>query len=302
MPLVKLESQEPTVSDHHSRNGTAPWAVGMVLVRASRDLQAEAYSQELIAGLDESISTAGGTFLVKIVPDEASERATYQQWAASEHIRSVVIEDFTVSDTRRPFLEGLGLEVTVFGDVTVAGDRPVIWTDHAGAMRLAIEALYEAGHRVIARVSGPIHFHHSLARSAAFFESGAALGMSVTEALGDYSRQSGAAATRKVLEADERITAILFDNDLMALGGLALLNELGKIVPDDISIVAWDDSVRGQMSTPPLAALSHDVRQIGQIAGHAVVQTHAGTIMRAATPLPTFVKRGSLGPPRESKA
>lgn len=276
----------------------APWAVGMVLVRASRDLQGETYSQELIAGLDESISTAGGTFLVKIVPDEASERATYEKWARSRHIRSVVIEEFTVSDTRRTFLEELGLEVTVFGDIAVAGDRPVIWTDHAGAMRLAIEALHELGHRVIARVSGPMHFHHSVARSAAFFNTGRALDMSVNEALGDYSRKSGAAATRSLLEADQGITAILFDNDLMALGGLAFLNEEGKLVPGDVSIIAWDDSVRGQMAIPPLAALSHDVRQLGQIAGGAVVEAHGGTIIRAAAPLPTFVRRGSLGLPR----
>lgn len=275
----------------------ADWTVGMVLVRASRELQTEAYSQELIAGLDESISASGGALLVKIVPDEAGERTTYKQWAASTHIRSVVIEDVTVSDTRRAFLEALGLSVTVIGDRTAAAERPVIWTDHAGEMRLAIEALHDLGHRAIAHVSGPTHFHHSLARSAALLEAGAALGISVTEASGDYSSQSGAAATRTALAAGQEITAIVFDNDLMALGGLAALNDDGRNVPGDISIVAWDDSVRGQMSIPPLAALSHDVRRIGQIAGHTVVAARAGEILRTQAPLPTFVARGTASAP-----
>lgn len=274
------------------------WTVGMALVRTSRELQTEAYAQELITGLEESISAAGGTLLVKIVPDEASERSTYEQWAESAHISSVVIEDVTVSDNRRAFLEALGLSVTVLGDLAVAGDGPVIWTDHAGEMRLAIEALHDLGHRAIAHVSGPAHFRHSLARSAALIEVGDALSISVTEAVGDYSGQSGAAATRTVLEAERTITAIIFDNDLMALGGLAVLRDGGRAVPDDISIVAWDDSVRGQMSIPPLAALSHDVRQIGQIAGRAVVEARAGEHTRAQAPLPIFVRRGTAGPPR----
>jgi LacI family repressor for deo operon, udp, cdd, tsx, nupC, and nupG len=295
--LVNLMPEGKFVTDRQLPDGARPWHVGMVLVRRSREMQAESYSQELIAGINESIAAAGGTFLVKVVGDEAEERETYEQWAEAGIIGSVIIEEFTVTDTRRDLLEGLGLDVTVFGDLELAGNRPVIWTDHAGAMRILINALYELGHRVIARVSGPMHFTHSRARSASFAEIGTELGMQVSEAVGDYSRKSGSIATRKLLDDDPNITAIIFDGDLMALGGIDLLNDIGKAVPEDISVVAWDDSVRGQMSIPPLAALSHDVREIGQIAGRAVAEAHEGRIIRAAAPLPTHVRRGSLGPP-----
>ncbi|WP_426323532.1 substrate-binding domain-containing protein [Microbacterium sp. E-13] len=273
------------------------WAVGMALVRPSRDLQAESYSQELIAGLDEAVARAGGSFLVKIVPDEASERATYEQWAKDGRIHSVVIEEFTVSDTRRALLEELGFGITVLGDVDLAGDHSAIWNDHAAAVDLAMRSLYDLGHRAIARVSGPDHFQHSRVRSAAFFEVGAALGIHVQEALGDYSRRSGARATRELLASAPPPTAIVYDNDLMALGGLEVIEAEGLRVPEDVSVVAWDDSVRCQMSIPPLAALSHDVREIGRSAGEAAARERAGEIVREESPRPVFLTRGSVAPP-----
>jgi DNA-binding LacI/PurR family transcriptional regulator len=270
-------------------------SAGMVLVRPVRDTQAETFSQEFIAGLDQSIGAAGGTILVTVVSDEQSERAIYRHWAESGTIDTVVIEDFTTADTRLALLDELGLDVMVTGDLDLAGERSAIWTDHAKAMRLAVVALHDLGHRVIARVSGPTHFRHSVARSAAFFEATAELGMFPSEALGDYSQQSGYAATQSLLDAAEPPTAIIYDNDLMALGGLEQASESGRAVPGDLSIVAWDDSVRCQMSDPPLAALSHDVRQIGQMVGNAISETRAGHIVREETPPPTLVLRGSVG-------
>lgn len=282
------------------RNATrhARLAVGLVLVRPVRDTQAETFSQEFIAGLDQAIGAAGGDILVRVVSDEQSERATYRHWAESGQIGSVVVEDLTVADTRLAYLDELGLDVVVSGDVDLAGERPAIWTDHAGAMRLAVEALHDFGHRVVARVSGPTQFRHSLARSAAFFEAATKLGMSPSEALGDYSRRSGSLATRELLAVDDPPTAIIFDNDLMALGGLAHAQETGRSIPDDLSIIAWDDSVRCQMATPPLAALSHDVRQIGQMVGEAVARADSGEHYTAETPPPTLVLRSSVGRPR----
>ncbi|WP_410554757.1 LacI family DNA-binding transcriptional regulator [Arthrobacter globiformis] len=175
-----------------------------------------------------------------------------------------------------------------------------MWTDHAGAMRLAVVALHDLGHRVIAHVSGSPYASGTpwhVGRSAAFVEATAELGIAHSETQGDYSRQSGAEAIRSLLAVEQPPTAIIFDNDLMALGGLAQAGKSGRLVPDDLSIVAWDDSVRCQMTDPPLVAVSHDVRQIGQMIGDAITQARAGHLVRAETPPPTLVLRGSVRGP-----
>lgn len=276
-----------------ARSGTT-FDAGMVIVRPVRDMQAESFSQELLAGLDESLTRVGGTILVKVVPDEETERATYRQWAGSGRITSVIIDDLAEDDSRLALLDELGLLATVSGDVDLAGDHSSIWTDHAGAVRLAVAALYDLGHRSIGHVSGPRRFRHSLARSAAFHELAKELGFALSEAVGDYSRPSGADAARVLLSAEQPPTAIVFDNDLMALGGLVWASENGRRVPDDLSVVAWDDSVRCQMSNPSLAALSHDVRQIGALLGAAAISGRDGRRVTVQTPAPVFVRRGSV--------
>lgn len=277
------------------------WGVGMVLVRASRDLQAEGYWQEQVAGLDEAIAAGGGDLLLKIVPDEQAEQQTYEQWAAEGRIRSVVIENFHVGDTRRQLLTRLGLQPVVIGSADEAADSPAVrTTNNEEAARVAIEALHRLGHRVIAHVRGPAYFSHSIARSEAFARMSGELGITVVEVQGDYSRESGADALQTALEADDRVTAIVCDNDLMAVGALAQAEENSIEVPARLSIVAWDDSVRCQMSLPPLAALSHDVREVGRQAGAIAVQAHIGTNATSDAQPPVFLPRGTVAAPPAS--
>jgi LacI family repressor for deo operon, udp, cdd, tsx, nupC, and nupG len=270
----------------------------MVLVRASRDLQAESYWQELVAGLDDAISAGGGQFILKIVPDDAGEREAYAMWAAAGRIRTVIIENFRTDDTRRTQLEDLGLEAVVIGSPEEAADRPSVRTmNNEEAARVAVEALYTLGHRAIAHVPGPSHFSHSIVRTAAFAALASEFDIRVVELQGDYSRESGAAAVRSLLAGDQHVTAVVCDNDLMAVGALAEAVERGVQVPGELSIVAWDDSVRCQMSLPPLAALSHDVREVGRIAGDIAVQAHTGRTVRSDAQPPVFLARGTVSPP-----
>jgi DNA-binding LacI/PurR family transcriptional regulator len=80
----------------------------------------------------------------------------------------------------------------------------------------------------------------------------------------DYTPGEGAAVTRALLTGGGvRPTAFLYDNDVMALAGLGVANELGLGVPSDVSIVAWDDSPLCLATYPRLSALSHDVTGFG---------------------------------------
>jgi len=279
-------------------NDVERWLVGMVLVRASRYLQAEGYWQEQVAGLDEAVAAGGGDLVLQIVPDEESERETYRRWAAVGRIRTVIVENFQVHDTRRALLDELGLSVVVIGSASEAADRPSVHTsNNEEAAEVAIEALHRLGHRAIGHVSGPPRFSHSAARSAAFAALASSLRLDLVEVGGDYSRESGAEAVRSLLDGGEPVTAIVFDNDLMAVGGLAQLAASGVRVPEEMSVVAWDDSVRCQMSLPPLAALSHDVREVGRVAGSIAVQAHTGRSVTSDAQPPVFLPRGTVAAP-----
>ena len=75
----------------------------------------------------------------------------------------------------------------------------------------------------------------------------------------DYSAESGARATRRLLSSPDPPTAIVFDSDLLAVTGLGVAQQMGFAVPDDLSIVGWDDSLISQVVHPPLTAITRDI-------------------------------------------
>jgi DNA-binding LacI/PurR family transcriptional regulator len=82
----------------------------------------------------------------------------------------------------------------------------------------------------------------------------------------DFSGEAGARATRTLLSAPEPPTAIIYDNDIMAVAGLGVAAELGIAVPGELSLLAWDDSALCEITHPPLSAMHRDVQALGATA------------------------------------
>ncbi len=115
---------------------------------------------------------------------------------------------------------------------------------------------------------------------------------------GDYTGENGAAAARELLHGSEPPTAILYDNDLMAISGLGAAQQLGVHVPAELSIVAWDDSAFCEVVHPPLTALTRDVAGYGGRAARALVRAAAGAeVPSAEEPMAVLTVRGSTGRP-----
>ncbi|MBO3741308.1 LacI family DNA-binding transcriptional regulator [Actinoplanes flavus] len=249
-----------------------PQRVGLVLARASQVLGEEPFYHEFIEGLERVLTPAGVSLLVKVVTDRAAETATYEQWAERKQVAGVMLVDLSPDDERVPLVRRLGIPAVVLGDPSTADGLPTVWTDDAGFARDAVRFLAERGHTVVGHVSGPLLFAHTqLRREGAETEAGER-GLTLVTAEGDYSQESGRQATARVLShAAGRPTAIVYDNDMMALGGLDTIRDRGLRVPADVSVVAWDDSAQCQLAVPALSAMSHDVGRIGELGGGAIL-------------------------------
>ena len=77
------------------------------------------------------------------------------------------------------------------------------------------------------------------------------------------STSNRARETRRLLSSPKAPTAIVFDSDLLAVTGLGVAQQMGFSVPDDISIVGWDDSLISQVVHPPLTAITRDIEAFG---------------------------------------
>jgi DNA-binding LacI/PurR family transcriptional regulator len=266
-------------------------AVGLVLARPARLLGVEPFFMEFIAGIEERLAERDLSVLLHIVADHDAEIAAYRRWAGRGLVDAVVVANPVAGDPRPAVLRELGLPAVVVGDDP---HLPAVRTDHAGPVAEALGHLLDLGHRRIARVTGPSALQHTQARTAALLSGCAAAGVEPVIVEGDYSEEAGAKLTTALLTLPEPPTAILYDNDVMAVAGLAAAASLGVAVPDQLSLVAWDDSTLCRLTSPALTTMSVDVHQFGVSVAESVLERVDGVpVTPRWSPTARYLPRGT---------
>ncbi|QUX29214.1 substrate-binding domain-containing protein [Nocardiopsis akebiae] len=273
-------------------------AVGLVLARPRRLLSAEPFFMEFIAGIEERMAERDMSVLLHLVTGREAELAAYRRWAERRLVDAVVVVNPTEGDERPAVLRGLGLPAVVAGSPVPDPATPTVLTDHVSPVRTALERLLELGHRRVARVTGPVELLHTRARTEALAEGCRAAGLPAPVVLeGDYSHEAGARLTGELLKRDEPPTAVLYDNDVMAVAGLDAARGLGVRVPEQLSLVAWDDSTMCRLAEPALTTMSVDVYRYGVAVAESALECADGAaVAERWSPAARFVPRGSTGP------
>lgn len=165
----------------------------------------------------------------------------------------------------------------VFVDECIPGlDAPFISaTNRTGARQVAHE-LIRLGHREVAIVAGPPWLWTSQQRLAGYREALAGAGRDPDKTVvvaGDYTEESGHQATKRILDdpKSKRVTAIIYANDLMAIGGMRSLKEYGMEVPTDISVVGFDDITTSQYVFPALTTVAQPSYEMGRSAAQLLL-------------------------------
>lgn len=137
--------------------------------------------------------------------------------------------------------------------------------DHGQGGRLAARALVAHGHREIAVIAGDARADDNIARLAGFHAELAGHGLRVHEALragGDFSFDGGSQAALALLQAGRRFSALFAANDQMAMAALAVFAAHGLRVPQDVSVIGYDDSDLAPYTTPALSTVRIPIREV----------------------------------------
>ncbi|WP_350347619.1 LacI family DNA-binding transcriptional regulator [Agromyces sp. G08B096] len=181
-----------------------------------------------------------------------------------------------------------------------AGDRfPVVDTDQAHGARLATAHLLDLGHATVHHVAGPDRSYSAVHRREAWEEVLRERGASVPDVhVGDWSSESGHRIGH-VLAGDPNVTAIFAANDQMALGVLRAMHEAGRRVPEDVSVVGFDDMEESASFWPPLTTVRQFFGEVGRRSVEALLQEVESGEARGTTLVPTeLVVRRSTAAPR----
>lgn len=206
----------------------------------------------------------------------------------------VVIAPYRVVLDQLGALDRLLPVVAVQTGDTDAGDAVAV--DQRAGARLATGHLLGLGHRRLQLLAGPEDFIEAGLRRIGFLEELTAVGLApLPELLGDWTGDAGFAAASHV---DPTATAIVAGNDQMALGLIHAFSELGRRVPQDVSVVGFDDIPEAAHSLPPLTTVHQDFAEVGRRAvAQLVARLDGGQPGRVAPVEPWLVLRGSTAAP-----
>ncbi|MBO0869238.1 MAG: LacI family DNA-binding transcriptional regulator [Micromonosporaceae bacterium] len=283
--------------------GAAAGAVGLALCRPARTLGIEPFFMELISGMEAELSARSCALTLQVVPDPETEIAAYRRWWAERRVDGVFLCDLRVADPRVPVLAELQLPAVVVGGPAGSGGLHSVASNDAASIVETVRYLAALGHRRVARVSGLPELQHTAIRGTAFAEICDELGLEqAVTVTSDYTGEDGARATRRLLSGAPRPTAIIYDNDIMAIAALSVAQEMGLRVPEDLSIVAWDDSALCQLVNPSLTALSRDIPGYGAHAARHLLALIAGEqpVADHRDEAAHLIPRRSTAPPREA--
>lgn len=251
-----------------------------------------------VHGIEQAARAAG--YFISIVSLKAITRDSVKE--AIQHLAGQGIDGIVVVAPQRQAAQALTSVPDDIPAVAVEGGRarkvPVVCVDQVGGARLAVQHLLDLGHETVWHIAGPDDWLEAEGRLKGWRETLEAAGRPVPEVLtGDWSPRSGYEAGHRL---PPEATAVFVANDQMALGLLRALSERGVRVPDEVSVVGFDDLPEAEFFSPPLTTVRQDFALVGR---HSIelllaqLDPESAPRQRRVVVAATLTSRASTAPP-----
>ena len=235
----------------------------------------DAYGSQVISGIEKYLAGQNYFFLTVVHRHDPKLLQTYSQMLVERGVEGFITVDTSIS--AEPPLP----TVAVAGHREIAGVTNIV-LDHKRAARLALEHLKELGHERIAFLQGHVFSSDSEDRWNAICEVAGELGIRIRPELTirieskDSTPEVGFPVTNALLARKEPFTALFAYNDISAIGAIWALREAGLRVPQDVSVVGFDDIPGAAFANPGLTTVRQPLLRMGEIAAQTLVNQIEG--------------------------
>ncbi|WP_213623538.1 LacI family DNA-binding transcriptional regulator [Paenibacillus sp. J53TS2] len=267
------------VPNAHARSLTTKrsWMIGVLFIEPSGAGILHPYFGGVIEGFKQ-VATSKGYDLMFISKDIGGKRSGYLEHCKIRGIDGVVV---VLPDASDPYFQEL-LEskipcVLLDQKSTV---KSTVYSDNAEGVRKAVSYLHSIGHRKIAHIGGGPTFAGEQ-RLNGYIQAMEELGLTinpqhVVQGSYDYTIESGSRAMEELLKADERPTAVFAAGDNLAVGAMMAMKRHGLRVPEDISLVGFDDIEMAKFLSPALTTVRQNTYVLGSRAADMLIYSIEG--------------------------
>ncbi|KYH43288.1 LacI family DNA-binding transcriptional regulator [Branchiibius sp. NY16-3462-2] len=278
--------------------------IGLALARPAQTVAIESFFIRFLVGVETALAKRDWSLLLRIIGDHPDQEVeVYRKWWGEGRIDGVILVDERHRDPRITAVDELGLPAVLCGGPRRDTTMPCLWTDQAADAETLTDYLAGLGHRRIAHIAGPREFAHERGRQRGMQRAAARHGLDLLSRSAAYDAAAAVQATRSLMaDPTTAPTAIVYANDLNAVAGQRELENAGFTVPQDVSVISWDDSPLTEMVATPITALARETEAYGEQAATVLLDRIAGVDRGRVRVTPSdIVIRDSTGPARAAR-
>jgi DNA-binding LacI/PurR family transcriptional regulator len=273
-----------TVQQVISRLGYQPSAIARSLAsRRTRTLGlitadfSDYFFTQVIAGAEVEARKHGYFFMLSSTERNLQDEPEYLRLLAERHVEGILFTRPSTEQDNRHLVKLLrdGIPIVTTAYRLVGEALMVVDVDNVDGAEQAVNHLLQLGHRAIAMITGPETWKSANDRARGYFLALEGAGIAVDYSLvtnGDWSYQSGYAAMQSLLARRVQFSAVFAHNDQMAIGSIRALREVGLRVPQDVSVVGYDDIPVALYFDPPLTTIRQPMREVGAVATRLLIE------------------------------
>lgn len=256
----------------------------------------------LVSGIQQAALEHDHTMLLCTTEGDPAREEQYLHLLRAKQVDGALVDGLVLPPaTIARFVED-GFPIVCLDRDIDSPSVPLVQVDNRLGARLATQHLLSLGHTRIAHVAGARELRISDERATGYREALRDAGVAADARLvadGDFTEEGGYRATRTLLASGAALSAVFAANDLSAIGAVRALTESGRRVPDDVSVVGFDDLRLAAFTSPPLTTIRQPAAEIARRATAILIDLTHGRRVRKLRYLfePTLVVRGSTAPP-----
>ncbi|HQN43006.1 MAG TPA: LacI family DNA-binding transcriptional regulator [Anaerolineaceae bacterium] len=242
-------------------------AIGLVMTRSPQYISSDAFMPQIIAGMLDIVKEQKLGLLIELV-EPGEQRQTYLKLIRAKHIDGMILLTPRNDDEGLVELQELNIPAVVMGRLISATGLSSVDIDNRAAARTAVEHLIGLGHRQIGCIlNAPVPYSSAYERLAGYQDALAQYGITPDQnwiKSADFDPMSGYTQMKLLLEEANRPTAVFIASDNVAIGAMLAMRDNGVRVPEDISIVGFDDIPSARFFAPPLTTIRTPARELAQ--------------------------------------
>lgn len=261
----------------------------------------EPFFAELASAFEDEADRHGYTVFISSTRSDRKREIASLERLEDRHVDGLLMMTNTPDDGTLAALIGKRRNVVIVDEDIPGVAVPRIFVDNTDGAYQATRHLIEAGHRRIAYLGGPVGLLTVTERREGFMlamnEAGVPVRPEYVE-MGSFAPELARAATQRFIELPLPPTAIFASSDYLAIGAVMGLRDANVSVPDEMSLIGFDDMAFGALMTPPLSAIRQPVEQLGRLGFQTLLALLNGESPPPLTRLPVeLIRRQSVAAP-----